>query len=155
MNTDDGIEWQAPEYADRGHGPDWFWALGIICVSVAIAAVIYNNYLFAILVLLAGATLAMFAVRKPKIVTYSITQQGVALGEQFHPWRELDSFGIDLRRKEEKKLVIQSKKVLTPYIILPLKDIDEHILETYLEKRIPDRGHVEPLAHTLFEYLGF
>ena len=149
------IEWEALEYEDREHGPDWFWALGIICISVAVAAVVYKNYLFAILIILAGGTLAMFAVRKPKTVLYSLTREGVAMGDTLHPWRELHSFGIDARRKDEKKLVIRSHKVLTPYIIVPIRGVDEETLRTYLEEKIPDKGHEEPITHVLFEYLGF
>jgi len=51
------IEWDAHEYEHRERSPDWFWAVGIISVSVAVAAVIFGNIIFGILVIIAAFTL--------------------------------------------------------------------------------------------------
>ena len=48
------IEWDAHEYEHKERNRDWFWAVGIISVSLAVVAVIFGNIIFAILILRSG-----------------------------------------------------------------------------------------------------
>ena len=40
------IEWDAHEYEHKERSADWFWAVGIISVSMAVAAIIFGIFFF-------------------------------------------------------------------------------------------------------------
>ena len=65
MNELEKIEWQMPEYNEKERNNDWFWALGIIVVAASITSIIFSNYFFAILIVLSGFLIALFAVKAP------------------------------------------------------------------------------------------
>ena len=64
------ITWRAEEHRHVERGSDWYWALGVIAVSSAVTAVLFNNILFALLIVVAAATLGMIASRPPAIADF-------------------------------------------------------------------------------------
>ena len=53
------IEWKALEYNHKEHGPDWYWAIGLIALVVCGVLIWLKSYLFAIFIIIAGATLSL------------------------------------------------------------------------------------------------
>src|SRR3989344_243486 len=86
------IEWDAHEYEHKERGPDWFWAAGIISVSVAIASIIFGNIIFGIFILVASFALALFINREPKTILVMVNEKGVGRGKIFYPYSSLQSF---------------------------------------------------------------
>jgi hypothetical protein len=149
------IEWQSHEYEFSKKTPDWFWALGIVSVAIAITSIILNNLLFAILVIVGTIALGAYAVRKPDLVKYRITQRGVMVEEILYPYNSLDSFWIE-HDVEKPKLLITSKKILMPHIVIPInKEVDTDELRDYLLDYVDEEEQKEPLAARIMEYLGF
>ena len=62
------LEWRAFEHEHIHKSSDWFWALGIIAIAGAVTAIIFNNILFAIIILVGAFTLSVHAVKKPNLV---------------------------------------------------------------------------------------
>ena len=42
----EGISWEAPEHRHTDKSSDWYWALGIIAIAAAAAALVFGNTLF-------------------------------------------------------------------------------------------------------------
>jgi hypothetical protein len=61
--SNEKLSWSAPEYEEKERSRDWFWALGIIVATSSIAAIIFNDYFFAVLLILSGILLGFFAVK--------------------------------------------------------------------------------------------
>ena len=154
LTAEDAITWEAPEYIYKEKGVDWFWAVGIIVVSLAIASFVYNNVLFAILIIIGGFTLIMYAVKKPQQVRFTINERGVGINTTLYPYSALESFGIE-EYGTEPKILIKSKKALMPYIALPMRKEDGEAIRNYLSKYLKEAEHTEPLPQKIMEYLGF
>ena len=45
---------------------DWFWALGIIIIASAVTSIIFENYFFAIPIVLGGILLAVLPIKNQK-----------------------------------------------------------------------------------------
>jgi len=148
------VSWQAPEYPYRERGTDWFWAVGVIFVALAVIAFIYNNVLFAIFILLGGLTLFIYAIKKPRSVHFEVNEKGVIFDTSFYPYSTLESFWIE-EDEEEPKILIKSKKLLMPYIIVPMGEADSQKVNECLSKHLPEEEHEEPLSHKIMEFLGF
>ncbi len=148
------IRWTAPEYSHREKTADWFWAVGIISISLAGAAIIFNNVLLAIFILLGAFTLSLYAHREPSLVEYELNEKGIVSGNTLYTYSSLQSFWVETRHGQPK-LFIQSKRPMVPFITILLGDINPNIVDEYLTRYIREEEYVEPLSHKLLEYLGF
>jgi len=149
------ISWKAHEYEHKKNSTDWFWGVGVIAVAFAIIAVIYGNILFAIFILLGAFTLIMYAVRKPKEVDFEINRRGVVVEGTLYPYTTIESFWIR-ESERDRKLVLQSEKILMPHIVIPLSDeIDYEFLHEFLLEFLEEEEHHEGLADVVMDYLGF
>src|SRR3989344_5061101 len=83
------IEWDAHEYEHKERSPDWFWAVGIISVSVAIASVIFGNIIFAILVIISAFSLSLFINRPPENAHMVIDERGITKNRTHYPYSTL------------------------------------------------------------------
>lgn len=149
------IEWDAHEYEHKERSPDWFWAVGIISVSIAIASVIFGNIIFGILVLISAFTLSLFANRPPSTLHVSVNEKGITRGKISYPYSALESFWIDTEHPH-KKIILRSEKMFMPLIIVPLGDnTDVEQLHENLSLFLSEELHSLPFVERILEYLGF
>ncbi|MDO8569618.1 MAG: hypothetical protein Q7R89_02480 [bacterium] len=149
------IEWDAHEYEHKERSSDWFWSVGIVSISLAIASVIFGNIIFGILVLLSAFTLSLFASRPPSTLHVTIDEKGVTRGKVRYPYHTLQSFWIDTDHPH-KKIILRSEKLLMPLIIVPLGDeVDVEQLHENLSRFLSEEFHSLPFIERILEYLGF
>jgi len=149
------ISWEEIEYDFFEKSTDWFWALGIVSVAIAVTSIILNNLLFAILILIGSFTLAMYAIRKPDMVYYEINNRGIVVDNKLYPYNSLDSFWIK-HDEEDPKLLVSSKKALMPHIIIKINpEVDTDDLRDYLLDYVDEEEQRESLSTQIMEYLGF
>ncbi|MDO8589918.1 MAG: hypothetical protein Q7R69_01435 [bacterium] len=149
------IEWDAHEYEHKQRSPDWFWAVGIISISVAIASVIFGNIIFGILVLISAFALSLFINRPPSMLHVVVDEKGVTRGKIRYPFSTLQSFWIDTEHPH-KKIIMRSEKLLMPLVIVPLgNETDVEQLHENLSIFLPEEFHSLPFVEKILEYLGF
>ncbi len=151
---DAGIEWGALERREHNHAPDWYWAVGIITLSIAATAVLLHNILFAVLIVVSASALFLRTLQKPREVSYSLTSKGFRSGKDFTPWSALESFWID-ENEHEQKLLIKPIALISPLFIILLDGVDKENLRTVLSEKLPETELHEPLSKKIMEFLGF
>lgn len=148
------ITWRAPEYYFREKGADWYWAVGIISISVTATAIILDNVLFGLLVIIAALSLMIYASRRPAIADVEINEKGVKFGKMFYPFSNLDSFWVE-ETHAYPKILLKSKKVFVSHIVIHLEDEDPEEVRGFLREHLPEVEQAEPLMQSIMEYLGF
>jgi len=149
------IEWDAHEYEHKERSADWFWAVGIVSISMAVAAVIFGNIIFGILILVGAFALSLFINRPPNILHIVIDERGVTKGKVRYPYSSIQSFWIDVEHPH-KKLILQSEKLLMPLIIVPLgNEAEVEQIHENLSRHLTEEFHSLPLVEKILEYLGF
>ena len=149
------LEWDAHEYEHKERSPDWFWAVGIVSVSVAVAAVIFGNIIFGIFILTAVFALALFINRPPENVRVVVDEKGITKDRIHYPYSTLQSFWIDVEHSHPK-ILLSSDKIFLPLIIIPLgSDVDPEKLSELLSQSLAEKYHSLPFVEKLIEYLGF
>ncbi len=149
------IHWETPEYHHEVKSSDWYVTVWIVAATIAIAAILLQNLTFGILVVFSTLALTLTATRAPSLIQCSLTSEGVHSGRTLYPFASLESFGIDLHNIHYPKLIIKSRKTLMPFIIIPLENADVPLVREYMRAFLTEDDHIEPLAHKLFDYLGF
>ena len=157
---DDTISWVAAEYEHQEHGADWYWALGIITVSLAIAFIIAGNMLLSVIIILGMGILLYYEKHPAPVVEYKISKAGIRAGKILYPWESLHSFWILQKEEDAKdyhapKLLLVSKKHLMPHIVIPLTEFVLEDVHEIIGKMVPEEPRVEPLPDRLMRKLGF
>ena len=151
----DRISWQTIEYLHTEKNSDWYWIVGIVSISLAVIAIILNNVVFGILIMVSAFTLSLLASRRPSIVDVSIDNIGVTFGKSRYVYKNLESYWIETR-DNYPRLLIKSKKVLMPLIVIHIEDEeDNHLIKEVISKHLPEEEHAEPLLEKILIYLGF
>jgi len=148
------ISWETIEYLHKEKTSDWYWIVAIITISIAIISTILNNVIFAILIIVSSFTLSLFASKKPKIITINIDSTGVSMGDTHYPYKELTSFWVETR-DVYPRVLFKSKKVLMPFIVVLIEDVEPEIIHEFLLQYLPEEEHSEPLLEKLLLYFGF
>ncbi len=150
----ESIQWTAPEYIHVEKTTDWYWIVGIVTVSIAILAVILNNIIFAVLILISSFTLTLFASRRPNAVTITVDGLGVTAGTTHYPYVNLESFWVETR-DIHPRVLLKSQKIFMPYIVLLMDDVAPESVREILKHHLKEEEHWEPLLEKIFIYFGF
>lgn len=148
------LEWHAFTRKPRRRSPDWYWAVGIISVSIMVTSIILENVLFAIFILISAIVLFAGNRAEPPLVSFRLTHKGVREGKIAYQWNTLESFWVE-EEYAEPKLIVKSEKILAPYLIIPLADINPEAVREFLRQYLPEEEHHEPLSKKIMEFLGF
>lgn len=148
------IEWEAHEYTHIEKSVDWFWAVGLIAVTLAIIAIILNNILFAVLIVIGTGALLLFSVRRPRIIDFAITKRGIQIDGQLFPYSTLESFWVEDRLFNDK-LLIKSQKPMMPLLTLPIDGFDPDEMRETMSQFLPEEEHEDSFSHHMMEWLGF
>ncbi len=156
----DKLSWSALEYEEKNRSNDWFWALGIIVFTIAAAAIIYNNYFFAFLIVLSGALLAFLATKPPEMIDYELNEKGFLAHTSLYPYENIKAFWVQRETFSDEKLYpmlfIKSERFFMPIILTPIhNEMSEEIREFLLAKNIPEEEMKETFAEKIMDILGF
>ena len=149
------ITWEAPQHHHVEKGNDWFFALTIVIVALIIAAILFDNVLFALLIGLSGGVLAMSAAKRPAIIPYAITVRGIRIEDRLYPFSTLTSYHIDEEDPRGPQLLVKSEKKLMPMIVMPLPTASIDDIEAILKEKLEEEELYEPFLIKVLELFGF
>ncbi len=155
MESVRSITWEAPEYTRGVKGGDWYFALGILTVAVVVAAIIFGNFLFAILAGLSGASLAVAASQPPRIIQYGVSVRGILVENEMHPFASLRSYYLNEDDPRGPILLALSDKTFAPMIVMPIPEEYIDDIDEIMGERLPEEVLEEPLFNKVLERLGF
>lgn len=149
--------WEGREYEHNPKSADWYWALGIITVACAIASILFSNYLFAIVVIVAAAAIGLHAAKEPPLHNMLITERGLTIGHDLYPFEKMESFSVleDIEGQYPPVLSIKNDSWLTPHLTVPLDGVDADLVYAYLLTRIDEGDHKHTFTGLVAAWLGF
>ena len=148
------LRWSAFEHEHVERGSNWFWALGVAAVCIALVSILFHDVLFAILILLAATTLGMLANVPPDLVQFEVSDRGVRVGSTLHRFDEIISFWVEDENGDRPLLLVDTIKFMSPNLIIPIEHIDPHAIRAFLRERAEEVPMKEPLSHKILEFLG-
>ena len=148
------LRWSAYEHEHIERGSDWFWALGVIAASGALTSILFGNFLFALVVLLAATTIGLIAQKPPELHEFELSEKGIRIGQTFHPYDTVISFWVD-EELEQPLLLIDTTTIMSPNLIIPVAEMHPDELREYLRPHAQEVPMKEPVAHKILEFFGF
>jgi hypothetical protein len=149
------IGWEAPEHRHIEKNDDWYWVLGIIATAFSVVCILYDNVLFGMVILLGAVTMMLVSHRAPRSILFEITNRGIRIGDRVYLFNELESFGIDISTPDDPQLVVKSRHLFMPFLVIPIPIDFVDDIDWIMNTRLPNEGHTEPFAHKILEFFGF
>ncbi|MEX1995414.1 MAG: hypothetical protein WD887_01405 [Candidatus Saccharimonadales bacterium] len=89
------ISWSASEYIDHTRGAGWYGLL--VLATAALTAGIYfitRDYFASGTIPIIGVVVGVFASRKPRQLSYELSESGFRVGQKTYPYNQFKSFSI-------------------------------------------------------------
>ncbi len=148
------LEWTAHEFDPASDSSLQFLIGGVLIVG-GIVALFFGNFLFALLLALAGGLVMAHAFRIPREMRLAVTGRGVEVGRRLYGFENIASFWIHYDPPLFKELLLNSKKAMMPHIKIPLGDLDPLQLRKVLLRFLPEEEQEISLIDILSKRLGF
>lgn len=151
------LEWEGREYDPNPKSTDWYWTLGIIAAACAIAAILFANYLLAVLIVIAAGALALHGAKHPPLHRFQLMEDGILIGEDFHPFSRMTSFSVleDVEGEYPPMLSVKTVNWLTPHLIIPLRPEDADTIYAFFSERVEEGEHKHTVVDVVAAWLGF
>lgn len=149
------ISWQALEYKRKEKTADWYWAVAIIALSVSVIAFLLGDGLFSIFIIIATITLLLFSQRNPRNIDVSMDERGLTVDRDVYPFATLEEFWVDISDRNSPKILLKSKKIIVPLIVIPIEEYHYLDIRDFLLNYLPEKEMHEPLSQKVMEKLGF
>jgi len=128
------FSWTVDEYERHERGPLWYVIAFLVGVSLVLYAIVTQNFLFAIIIIMSGVIIGLSSLREPQRVLFRMTTRGIGMGREFFPYKDLRSFWILYEPPLNKDLYVDFRNPLTPHLKISLEDQDPvEIRKTLLE----------------------
>jgi len=151
----DSFTWTIAEYEPKERSHDWYWAVGIITVALAVAAYIFSSIILVLFIALAGGTVILFALRDPDELSVTINERGVRVNNKLYPFPQFDSFWVEDETEDPPLIILKSEQVYSPLILIPVSEnIDPDDVREYLVEHLDEEELAVPFSRKIMEYLG-
>lgn len=146
------LSWEIEEFVKHPRDKKWYIIAGIIALGLIIYALIDRNYFFALIIIIASGLIVFYDNEPSKKVLFTISYEGVKMGNKLYEFETIRNFYIIFRPKEEmKKIFFEFKNPLKHRLVIPLEgqdpvEIREYLLQ-YLDEDL-EKEH-EPLSEGL------
>ena len=124
--------WRTDEYPNHIRSRTWFILSSIAAIGLIIYAIFTNNFLFAVIILLAGVITLLSVFRQPEKIDVAITSTGVVIGPAFYEYKDIKDFSVAYRPPEFKILYFDFFKPWLPLMSIPLEDTDPNLVRECL-----------------------
>ena len=151
------FEWEGREYDHNPKHADWYWSLGIVAAACAIASLLFGNYLLAVLIVAAAGALALHASKVPPLHRFKLAEDGIVIGEEFHPFERMESFSVleDVEGEFPPMLSIRTGSWFSPHLIIPLSGVNADDVYAHFLQRVDEAEHRHTVADVVAAWLGF
>ena len=148
------VEWDAPEFFYHKKSNDWYWAIIISTLSIAVASFICKNYRFSFLIIFAGTAMCYFGTKKPETIHCTIKDDGIRAKNIVFPFESIQCYDIHFTEKESKLLILTNRTFM-PLITIPAQESILDEINNVLSQKITHEELREPGIYKLLDMFGF
>jgi hypothetical protein len=147
--------WTEYDTNSKKKSADWYFVLWTIAISGAVGAVLLENILFGLFIIIAAFSVTIYASRKPRLVDFRVSRTGIEVDTIHIPLSSLSHFYI-AEDGEPTYLLLQSKKVLSTLYSFPVAhDVEIDSLHAFLATFLEEQAMEVPFSQRLMDRIGF
>lgn len=148
------LSWSVLEFEEKDRHPDWIWYAGLVFAIGAVISFFYGNIFFGIFLVVAGAAVIIFSMRKPDMITVTFEEKRLVVDRERIDYDNIRQFWIDESGKPDKLLLLV-KGSFIPMLIVPLGGVTAEAVREEMKKHAPEVTMHESLGIKIADRLGF
>ncbi len=134
------LEWSIAEYEEHIRPTAWYVIMTILGSFLVGYAILTDNFMFAIIIVLFAIIVFLQSHQKPIVVPFRITELGIIINNRLYQYSELKDFYIIYQPPQIKMLFIETEASLRPRLRIPLMDTNPNevreLLLEFLEENV-------------------
>ena len=124
------ISWSAAEYIEHERSKRWYLLLVAGAAVLALVAIfLLKDWIFAVLIVVMSVVVVMFAKRPPHEINYTLTQEGLLIGQKFFAMDSFRSFGLVKEGAIWNVRLISNKRFVPPVTAYLPDDVGEKVVD--------------------------
>jgi positive regulator of sigma E activity len=143
------LHWQGPEYEHYPKEKLWYAVATLILSAIIIYALVSNSPIMAITFVLIGVVGYVQLEKFPRVLDFKVTIDGMIVGNELYKFNSIKSFWIFYEPPHTKILSLHTDAFLTPYIHIPVHQIDPVKLREVLLDFVPEVEQEQSFIDTL------
>ncbi len=148
------VAWQASEYIHHDKRFGWYAIFFvIIAVLIAVAAVTHQWLTIGVFVVMAGA-LMVYANKAPRVLNYSLGDQGIMIETKFYPYNSFRSFGL-IQDVAWHLIDLEPLRRFMPRLSIMFEDDKRDQILSILTEHMPRQDRQPDLVERAARYLHF
>lgn len=157
-NTDDSfddISWSASEFV--AHDKSILWYLSLSAITLVVTVLIYiltRDKISALVIVVAGGTLAFYAGRKPRLLNYKIDNSGLTIQDKLFSFNTFKSFAI-VEDSAIPNIVLMPLKRFMPALSIYLDPATREEVTKVLSERLPQDLHHQAIVERFMQRVRF
>lgn len=142
------ISWEFADAPPEPRTQNWYFWIIVFGAILLTCAIVTVNFLFAIIVVLAAAVMVAASRRGERRLAFGIHEDGIALEDDFFPWKEIKYFWIIYEPPKIKNLYFEFQGAFRPRLKILLEDQDPVKIRAVLIKNLEENleRENEPLS---------
>ncbi len=153
----DKVEWRAPEFEYHERTILWYAGLATIAAALLALSLWQENFLFAVVIILATALIVIWSKKAAPIHTITITERVISVDDlRIYPLNELRAFNIEEDGQgngDWGRILLQSNHHFRPIIKLLIPQAKIEQARQILEKKLPQFAYEPSLTDEVMRWL--
>ncbi len=150
------LRWKSTPYVSKRKSVDWFWILGFIVVLSGGLAWYLGNFVFAAVIFIGGFVIGLYANDAIEEKTYTITNKGIEIGDEFFAYEDIKSFWVFTDGLPTKRqLLLTIKRSLFVHVSIHLNDTDPDNVRLVLRKYVLEKRQLPALSDAVMDWMKF
>ncbi len=146
-------QWQALEFEVYEKSDRWYVAAAIFLLAIVAYAMLTNGPIMAITFILVGIVGYIHMQKDPRIVTFTITTEGIIADKDMYLFENIHSFWIFYHPHHTKTISLHTKAAMLPFVHIPLQDEDPVYIRELMLPYIPEIKQEPSLIDTVEKVL--
>ncbi len=148
------MSWNAPEFTFTNKPAGWYFLLALFFTAMIGLAIYTRQYLTIGLLVLMCIALVIYAQRKPRTLTYSITTHGVYVGDKSYRFDHFSAF-YEISDYGQRVFELVPSKQFGTLVSLPIQEGEEDKVEDLMGSVLPKVPPRNDLIDRLLRALRF
>lgn len=151
--TQQALKWEASEYIHHEKSPQWMLAyFGVVALILGLTYLMIKDVVSVIVIALLATAVFVLANRKPKTLSYELTDTGITINGREYPYNSFRSFSVVQYDAVESLFLEPMQRYMPSLSIYVAPDqIDDvaNVISQYIPNRIREPDLIDQVIHRL------
>ncbi len=140
------VSWEAEEYVTYDKNSGWYIGLAIVGIALVALAVWLQQWIFAVVVVLAFISLLIYELRPPRKIKYVVDAKGLTEGDRVYKFEDYRAFGV-MQNDKNFAIVLMPRKRFSPAVTVYFPEAKGEEIVDVFGARLP----MEPVKLDLID----